>query len=104
MLTNSTGKDVTINAKNIYTPRTNLGHKKSPAGDRNIQYRAVYDKAQELTQAVITSGCERRDSRMLFQAVWKPVVEYVLPQAFLTQHQLDTIQKRNFPLLYAKCG
>ena len=64
----------------------------------------MYDKAQDMTHAVITCGCERRDSRMLFQAVWKPVVEYVLPQAFLTPSQLDTIQTRNFPALYAKCG
>ena len=48
-LVNEVGTNVDIKGKNIYTPRTNLGHKKSPAGNRTVQATAIAEKASRLT-------------------------------------------------------
>ena len=77
-LVNEIGTDVDIKGKNIYTPRTNLGHKKSPAGNRKSQAKAIEAKASSLTQALLSCGCDRHDTKMLFRSVWKPAVEYTL--------------------------
>ena len=56
-LVNEIGTDVDIKGKNIYTPRTNLGHKKSPVGNRTVQAKAVEEKTSTLTQALLSCGC-----------------------------------------------
>ena len=103
-LANEIGTDVDIKGKNIYTPRTNLGHKKSPAGNRSVQAQAIEAKASSLTQALLSCGCDRHDAKMLFRSVWKPAVEYTLAQSFLHTKQLEKIQRQNFSRIFAKCG
>ena len=41
---------------------------------------------------------------MLYNTVWKPAVEYTLPQSFLSTKQLEKIEKENMSSIYAKCG
>ena len=41
---------------------------------------------------------------MLYNTVWKPAVEYTLPQSFLSTKQLEAIEKENMSSIYAKCG
>ena len=103
-LVNEIGTDVDIKGKNIYTPRTNLGHKKSPAGNRQVQAAAIAEKASRLTRDLLSCGCDRHDTKMLFRSVWKPAVEYTLAQSFLHTKQLDKIQRQNFSRIFAKCG
>jgi hypothetical protein len=83
-LKNDQGVEVKINGKNTYTPQKNLGHFKAPAGKRTTQCEKLAEKAKKLTSAIVRCGCDQNDSRMLFQSVWKPAIEYVLPQAFLS--------------------
>ena len=103
-LANEVGRDVDIKGKNIYTSRTNLGHKKSPAGDRTVQATAIEERASTLTHSLVTCGCDRHDAIMLHRSVWKPSVEYTIGQAFLNKKQLKKIQRENFPRIFAKCG
>ena len=103
-LANEIGTNLDIKGKNIYTPRTNLGHKKSPAGKRTVQANAIEAKASSLTQALLSCGCDRHDTKMLFRSVWKPAVEYTLAQSFLQTKQLEKIQRQNFSQIFAKCG
>jgi hypothetical protein len=104
ILKNEQGDDVTVKSKNIYQTRTNLGHKKSPAGSRIGQTTTTRDKAIKLTEAIINCGCSRSETRMLYDSVWKPAIEYTLPQSFLSAKQLTTIEKSSLPKLYAACG
>ena len=41
---------------------------------------------------------------MLYNTVWKPTVEYTLPQSFISESRLERIEKENMPIIYAKCG
>ncbi|OEU21556.1 hypothetical protein FRACYDRAFT_235180 [Fragilariopsis cylindrus CCMP1102] len=41
---------------------------------------------------------------MLYESVWKPAIEYVIPQSFLSDKQLISIEKASMPQIYAKCG
>jgi hypothetical protein len=41
---------------------------------------------------------------MLYRSVWKPAVEYMMPQSFLSKQQLKKIKQACMPKLYAKCG
>jgi hypothetical protein len=41
---------------------------------------------------------------MLYRSVWKPAVEYTLPQSFLSKQQFKKIEQACMPKLYAKCG
>ena len=44
----STGEEVKIKGKNIYTPRKNLGHHKAPARIYRAQFKAILEKATSL--------------------------------------------------------
>jgi hypothetical protein len=46
----------------------------------------------------------RSEIRMLYESVWKPAVEYVIPQSFLSEKQLSKIERASMPKLIAKCG
>jgi hypothetical protein len=41
---------------------------------------------------------------MMYESVWKPAVEYVILQSFLTEKELSKIEKASMPKLIAKCG
>ena len=79
------GVDVPIKAKSIFVPRKNLGHYKSPAGNRSTQATKLLEKAIKLTNDIVKCKCSRSENRMLYLTVWKPSIEYVLPQSFLSK-------------------
>ena len=66
ILTNDKNDDVPINAKSIFTPRLNLGHYKSPAGNRNTQATKLKEKAKTLTDNIIRCNLTRNETRMVF--------------------------------------
>ena len=41
---------------------------------------------------------------MLYQTVWKPSIEYILPQTFLSKGQLNSIEKSCLPKIKSICG
>ena len=57
-----------------------------------------------MSQAIYSSGATQPDARMFYDSVWRPSVEYTLPQSFLTPKQLKDIEKSSMPKIYAKCG
>ena len=103
-LNNEHGDEVIIKSKNIFQTRLNLGHSKSPAGNGNTEFERTMAKAVSGSDAITKCGGTRTETRLLYNAVWKPSVEYVLPQSFLSEKQLRTIEKASMPKLYAKCG
>jgi hypothetical protein len=104
LLQNDLGEEVQIKSKNIFQPRKNLGHFKSPKGGTIVQAATVEKTATKLTEAIDRCGGTRTEIRMLYDSVWKPAVEYVIPQSFLSEKQLNKIEKASMPKIYAKCG
>ena len=41
---------------------------------------------------------------MFYETVWKPSIEYVLPQSFLSKKQLESIEKKTIPKMKSACG
>ena len=80
----STGEEVKIKGKNIYTPRKNLGHHKAPAGIYRAQFEAILEKATSLYKAIDRSGSTRKETRMFYNTVWRQAIEYTLAQSFLS--------------------
>ena len=81
----STGEEVKIKGKNIYTPRKNLGHHKAPAGIYRAQFEAIIEKATSLNEAIDRSGATRKETRMFYDTVWRQAIEYTLAQSFLSE-------------------
>jgi len=61
-------------------------------------------KARSISNAITRTGVTRDKARMLYESVYRPAVEYTIPQSFLTKKQLENIEKKNLPKLYAKCS
>jgi hypothetical protein len=103
-LQNEKGEPISIKSKNIYQTRVNLGHAKAPSDSCNTEFERTLKKAVKIGEAITQCGGTRAESKMLYRAVWKPAVEYILPQSFLSKKQLQKIEKASLPKIYAKCG
>ena len=104
ILTDAAGGDVTIGGKNIYQTRTNLGHDKSPGSNGITHYKRVLKKGLGIAEAIVKCGGTRDESRMYYDTVWRPAVEYTLSQSFLSDKQLKAIEKACLPKIISKCG
>ena len=102
--TNPNGNVIPVRPKNIYQPRRNLGHFKSPAGKFNTQAKVILQKAQSISKAISQSPVSQEAAFVLYHTVYRPAVEYVLGQSFMTTSQLYTIEKLSLPLIINKCG
>jgi hypothetical protein len=103
-LQNEHGDDIPIKSKNIYQTRVNLGHAKSPADSCKTEFERTLKKSTDLGNAIAQCGGTRAENKLLYRSVWKPAVEYTLPQSFLSEKQLKTIEKASMPKIYARCG
>ena len=98
------GDTIPIRPKNIFTPRKNLGHHKAPGGNYRSQQEIILEKAAQVTDGIIKSGASRTDATLLYETVYRPSVEYTIPQSFMTPSQLRQIERQTLPRLYARCG
>ena len=93
-LNNELGTNVKIESKNIYQTRINLWHSKCPKSIGIMQLkRSMKTAVRSTLDAIVQCRCSRTETRMLYQTVWKPSVRYTLDQSFLTEKQLNTIEK-----------
>ena len=103
-LTDSDGADVTIKAKSIFQPRKNLGHYKAPAGRVTTQFEKLKQKTIELLYNIVVTGGSKEDSRVLVDTVCTPAVTYTVGQSFMSDKQLDDIDKASMSRTYASCN
>jgi hypothetical protein len=68
------------------------------------EFSRTLKKASNIGDAIAQCGGKRDENKMLYRSVWKPAVEYTLPQSFLSKQQLGKIEQAYMPKLYAKCG
>jgi hypothetical protein len=82
-LTDAEGGDVYIVGKSMYQPRLNLGHLKAPTRNGTKHFNKVLTNATGIADAVVKCAGIREESRMYYDTVWRPAVEYTLSQSFL---------------------
>ena len=104
ILQDDSGTNVTIRAKSILQPIKNLGHYKAPGGDRSIQASKIEEKALTIVDCMLKCNCSRTENRMMYNTVFKISVEYPLGQSFLSQTQLNSIERKTLPKIKAMCG
>jgi hypothetical protein len=100
-LKNDEGDLIPIQSQNIYQTRINLGHAKSPKDTCRTEFGRTLKKAVNIGIAIAQCGGTRSENKMLYRSVWKPAVEYTLPQSFLSEKQLKSIKQACMPKLYA---
>ena len=98
------GSAISITEKNIFTPRKNLGHYKSPAGTTHTQTHQILARATELSNTISACCVSRAEAKTLYQAVYRPAIEYTIPQSFMSEKQLKLIERKTLPKIFAKCG
>ena len=76
------GAPIPVTPKNIFQPRKNLGHIKAPAGTSVTQYEEIMKKARSISNAIVRTGVTRDKARMLYESVYRPAIEYTIPQSF----------------------
>jgi hypothetical protein len=86
-LTNQ-GDLIRIHSKNIYQTRINLGHAKGPHDTGKTEFGRTMKKASNIGDAIAQCGGTRAKNKILYRSVWKPAVEYTLPQSFFSKQQL----------------
>ena len=57
-----------------------------------------------IVDGIVSSGATRSEARLFYESVYRPAIEYTLPQSFLSPKQLINIEKKTLPRLYARCG
>jgi hypothetical protein len=102
-LKNDQGDLIPIQSKNVHQTRINLGHAKATGDTCTTEFGRTLKKADNIGDAIGQCGGTRAE-KMLYRSVWKPAVEYTLPQSFLSKQQLKKIKQSFMPKLYAKCG
>jgi hypothetical protein len=103
-ITDGQGRSVPITHKNVFTPRLNLGHLKCPSRGTKLQAEVLLTKATKISTDITLTNCSREEARTLYESCFRPAIEYVLPQSFITSKQLSTITKKSMPAIFAKCG
>ena len=98
------GNYVAITENSIYQPTKSLGHWKAPAGKRTVQYEEILNKAIKIASNIGRCPVSRESARALYETVFRPSIEYTIPQTFLTPTQMQTIQSKAYPQIFAKCG
>ena len=91
--------EVEIHLKTIFTTRKNLGHYKALTGTCKKQFEMLKQKALQLTSEIAACGGSREDVRLLVEAVRNPAVMYPIAQSFLSEKQMDEIDRVLMPRL-----
>ena len=81
-----------------------LGHYKDPAGLQYTQFQQLKAKSDTITEFLWETQLTREEAWLYYQACYVPAVVYPLTCSFLSQHQLDTIQRRAMSIIVPKCG
>jgi hypothetical protein len=77
---------------------------KAPASNGIKHFKKVLMNATGIADAVVKCGGTRDESRMYYDTVWRPAVEYTLSQSFLSETQLKKIESSCLPKIISKCG
>ena len=87
-------QEITIEARNIYQPQKNLGHFELPSGTYKTQTDAIFEKAVKINDTIAKFWATWNEAQMFYDLVWRPAIEYTLAQSFISDTQLQKIDKK----------
>lgn len=67
-----------------------------------MQIYAILKKSVEINETIEKFGATCNEAKMFYNLVWHPVIEYTLPQLFLSDIQLQKIDTK-FTTLFCMC-
>jgi hypothetical protein len=87
-----------------YQCHKTLGHHKDPAGTQKAQFRALKEKSDGLTKFLWKHPLSRKEAWRFYHSCYLPSVTYPLASSFMTEKQLDEVQKKAMSIIVARCG
>jgi len=84
--------------------RRTLGVRLDPQGTDKTEYQYRLNQAQEIRQRMQRAPTNREETRIGYNAVTRPQIEYSLPATCFTKRQCDNIQSKFCPTSLSKMG
>ena len=94
----------TLQMMSVYQSHKTLGHYKEPAGHQKTQFRNLKEKSDESSAFLWSCPLSRSEAWTYYYACYLPSVCYPLACSFMTQQQLDTIQRSAMSIIVPRCG
>ena len=99
------GEGIEIQTKKAEKARKNLGHWNELERIKvPKQFPALLKTTITTSEAIFTTGVTQQEALMLYQGVYRPKLEYLLGQIFLTNKQVKKIESVSLPKVIVKCG
>jgi hypothetical protein len=90
--------------KSVHTARPTLGPIKCPGRNQAAQYKSLLSKSDDFAKVIQSTFLSKREAWTAYFSVYLPMMCYVLNTSFLTQEQLNAIQKKATHVLIRKSG
>jgi hypothetical protein len=90
--------------RSVHSARQTLGPIKCPGRDQSAQYDALLKTTNELARTIQSSAMSKREAWTAYFSFYFPKMCYVLNTSFLTEAQLQEIQKKATTALFRKWG
>ena len=95
---------ISVEEKSVFAEHKSMGHQKAPGGTRKAQFKETMKKAITISTSIHQCPVGRKEARTLFDSIFRPSIGYIAGQTFFSDQQMQLIQKKSMPLIYAKCG
>jgi hypothetical protein len=95
---------VRVPNRSIHSARRTLGPIKCPGRDQSAQYDTLLKTSNEFARTIQSSAMSKREAWMAYFSFYLPKMCYVLNTSFMTEAQLQEIQKKATTALFRKCG
>ena len=87
-----------------YTAHKTLGYYKEPAGTQKVQFEKLLEKSDGITSFLWETPLTRIEAWTYYTSCYLPSVCYPLTGSFMSQAQLDKIQRKAMSIIIPRCG
>jgi hypothetical protein len=94
---------VNVPNRSVHSARRTLGPVKCPSRNQTAQYTALLKTSNEFARTIPSSAMSKREAWTAYFSFYLPKICYVLNTSFLTEAQLQDIQKKATTALFRKC-
>jgi hypothetical protein len=90
--------------KSVHTACQTMGPIKCPGRNQEAQFKSLLSKSDDFAKVIQSTFLSKREAWTAYFSFYLPMMCYVLNISFLSQAQLDTIQKKATQVLIRKSG